>query len=292
MLPLDAGVLGFAAAGCAANNLSELWVSFGDAALLAGPVARPVRVPRLPFDVRVAIMSRLPRVYMAGKVAKQDWRHDLVGPYLRNVELRYDRAENLVHPMSAYAIDGLEYAGPFFLADDHGCFHGPHSHGFGALHWPDCAVGDVSDEVARASERIYGNGGEWAKTREIIHRSCLNWLQSSDVVFAWVESWDAYGTLVELGYARALGIPIYLCFDLMYRQDVHPDSPSSVWNDWWFAEQTATTRDMLGDVSTAWESFVGWWHSGMQGYWALRRAGFEEGRPWCPTHRPLSSKSH
>lgn len=204
-------------------------------------------------------MSRLPRVYMAGKVAKLDWRHGIVGPYLRNVDLRYDGQTNLVRPERSYVVDGFEYAGPFFLGDDHGCFHGPHSHGFGALHWPECAVGEVSDEIAQASERLYGNGGDWAKTREIIHQSCLNWLRSSDVVFAWIESYDAYGTLVELGYAAALGIPIYLAFDLMFDGPRGPDAPSSTWNDLWFAEQTATTRDILGDVGTAWQSFVGWW---------------------------------
>lgn len=218
-------------------------------------------------------MNRPPRVYMAGKVAKLDWRHSLVGLSLKNVDLRYDPESQTVVAVDPISVDGFEYAGPFFLADDHGCFHGQHSHGFGALHWPDCAVGDVSDEVARASERLYGNSGAWAKTREVTHRSCLTWLRSSDVVFAWIDNYDAYGTLVELGYAAALGIPIYLAFDLMFDGPRGPDSPSSVWNDLWFAEQTATTRDMLGDVGTAWESFIGWWGH-------RRRSSVPQSRLW------------
>lgn len=206
-------------------------------------------------------MSRLPRVYMAGKVAKLDWRHEIIGPYLRNVDLQYDEQARVVRPARSYVVDGLEYAGPFFLGDDHGCFHGPHSHGFGALHWPDCGPGNSEEDFAAIANREYGYGlaGDWAKTREIIQRSCLAWLRSSDVIFAWIEQYDAYGTLVELGYAAALGIPIYLAFDLLYDGPRGPDAPSSTWNDLWFVEQTATTCDMLGDAGTAWESFVGWW---------------------------------
>lgn len=225
-------------------------------------------------------MSRLPRVYMAGKVAKLDWRHRLM-PGLRDAELRYDEATGMVQAVEPFVgYDGFQYAGPYFLADDHGCFHGPHSHGFGALHWPDCSSGDVSDDVARASETKYGNGGDWAKTREITRRSCMGWLDSADVVFAWIESYDAYGTLVELGYAAARGKPIFLAFDLMYDGPRGPDSPSSTWNDWWFAEHTATVSDVIVSPEEAWSTFLRWW--GKRGWSSdkpQRLLWFVESRP-------------
>lgn len=212
-------------------------------------------------------MSRLPRVYMAGKISKYDWRHDLTPSYaLRNVDLRYDEATQSVRPVETFAVSGFEYVGPFFLADDHGCFHGPHSHGFGALHWPECGPGNVDDyALDRALDPEDRHAGYW-RTRSLVHRSCLAQIRSSDAIFAWVEQWDAYATLLEIGYATARGIPVYLAFDLMYQPKPIQDAPSSVWNDWWFAEQTASFCEYAPDARTAWMAFIQWWES--RGPWS------------------------
>jgi len=72
-----------------------------------------------------------PRVYIAGKVAKLDFRHDLV-PGLRDW-----RREN-----GSLECRDFIYVGPFFNSCDHGCMHGPGSHGvvgghgYGCL-WPE-----------------------------------------------------------------------------------------------------------------------------------------------------------
>jgi nucleoside 2-deoxyribosyltransferase len=53
--------------------------------------------------------------------------------------------------------------------------------------------------------------------------NALAGMKECDVVFAWIESKDCYGTLVEIGYANALGKPVFIaCKD-------EPDS------ELWFA---------------------------------------------------------
>lgn len=237
-------------------------------------------------------MSRLPRIYLAGKIKAGDWRHDLIGGQrLRNAALRYDDTSRAVQPEAAPIFGGFEYAGPYFLGDDHSCFHGPHSHGFGALLWPGCEPSNIHhDDLGRALTD--GNhAATYGRTRDIVQRSCLAWIRSADVVFAWVEQWDAYATLLEIGYAHARGIPVFLGLNLMYQPKEVPDAPSSVWNDWWFAEQTATKCEYEVNARAAWATFSDWWSTSMQGYWAMRRAHLEEGGAWCPTHRLSSSRS-
>ncbi len=205
-------------------------------------------------------VSRLPRVYMAGKIASGDWRHGLVGRQLRSTELHYDDRTHSVQPDAAPVFDGFEYAGPFFLGDDHSCFHGPHSHGFGALKWPACEPSNVHhDDMGWAlSANADGISSYW-QTRKLVQQSCFQWIRSADALFAWVEQWDAYATLLEIGYAAARGIPIFIAFNLLYQPGAVEDAPTSVWNDWWFAEQTATWAEYDADPRAAWASFTHRW---------------------------------
>lgn len=50
--------------------------------------------------------------------------------------------------------------------------------------------------------------------------ACLRAISMADLVFAFINTDDAYGTLAEIGYARSLGKYIYLVFD--EQCDVHP----------------------------------------------------------------------
>ena len=42
--------------------------------------------------------------------------------------------------------------------------------------------------------------------------NCIREVRSSDVVFAWIDTTDTIGTLVELGVAYARGIPVFIAF--------------------------------------------------------------------------------
>ena len=107
-------------------------------------------------------------IYMAGKIKKNCWRHQLV-PGLRN------------HTYSDGPIkcSGFTYVGPFFTVCDHGCFHGENTHGvFGSL---------------------ICEGAQLSRT-QVIHRShrCI---AASDLVICYINSPDCYGTIAEIQYA-------------------------------------------------------------------------------------------
>lgn len=212
-------------------------------------------------------MSRLPRVYLAGKIGHTDWRHELFP--LRHVELHYDREHDRIEALERLTRDGFEYAGPFFLGDDHGCFHGPGQHG---LIDPGYADGHcmAEDDFPQQLER------------RTVMRSCLHWVAQSDAVFCWLSGLDAYGTLVELGYAHARGIPIYVATDgavlkahtasldaameeqarvarpheMLPRDAFGDESP---WSEWWFAREIAANFEHEWSVTDAWQGFAQWW---------------------------------
>lgn len=203
-------------------------------------------------------MSRLPRVYLAGKIAPTDWRHTIF-TNLRSVDAyRYgDEApawpsvRNLGSPDAEYR-DGFHYAGPYFLACDHSCAHGDNNHGLGA------DDGGCIPSTPR-QERVVA----W----------CLKWLRESDVVFCWLDAEDAYGTIAELGYAHALGRPIFLAWP----SDRLP--PPSWWTDTWFVREMASALCPAPDALAAWGSFVEWWAGRDWTGQPVRRLWFVEERP-------------
>lgn len=134
-----------------------------------------------------------PTVYLAGKIGKNDWRHPLV-PGLRG-SLWADA------PLKC---DTFRYSGPFFVACDHGCAHGPSSHG--AL--PDPYLNDCITEPL---------------TRALVIANNLSALAGTDIVFAYITAPDCPGTIGEIGWAVAKGKHIVMCF-----------APGVDHSDFWF----------------------------------------------------------
>lgn len=127
-------------------------------------------------------VNRQHRIYLAGKIAKDDWRHEVVK------DLRGDLEPGSTDwPLRKDAIaPGVHFTGPHFISCDHGCAHGPNTHGRG----DDCS----------------GNSESAQRTVEL----CLKAVRESTAVFAWLNDPSAHGTLVEIGYAKALNIPIVI----------------------------------------------------------------------------------
>lgn len=158
-------------------------------------------------------------IYLAGKIAKNGWRYSIVKG-LRGA--LYEWSDCYGHgswvewpsewPILDNAIlDEHSYTGPFFVADDHGCFHGRNSHGCGATIAPGC---NCETDQAGRRRKIIG----------LCHRA----IDKSDILLAWLDSHDAYGTIAEIGYASAKGKFVYVA------------SPTLV-DDLWFVYLSASS---------------------------------------------------
>ena len=101
----------------------------------------------------------------------------------------------------------FDYVGPYFIGDDHGCGHGPSTHGCGN-NGEVCAL-DV------------------APKRPQVRDLCLGAIDTADIVFAWLDDVTAYGTLAALGYAKGRGTSIVV-------------AAPKLLDDLWFAISCAT----------------------------------------------------
>ena len=138
-------------------------------------------------------------VYLAGSF-KNDWRY------------RFVRSEYILNDMSnqeeiAQTRIGRKYTGPFWV-DLMGHCSGGH---------------------------ITGSG---EKNKKIVYSRCLSQIDKSDIVFAWIDTMDCYGTLAEIGYAKAKGKTIWIGIDEKLNT---PDEDSDRLSDQlWFAKEMAS----------------------------------------------------
>lgn len=128
------------------------------------------------------------KIYLAGKVTKNGWRTKLVpGAELDASRLPCDKE----WPILERAIFGEhDYVGPFLYGCDHGCCHGEGRHGVGA-------GGQGGEEPCC--------WGDSAFSREEVARRCLDAVRRADLVFCWLQAPEDYGSMIEVGFALALG---------------------------------------------------------------------------------------
>lgn len=121
-------------------------------------------------------------IYLAGKIAQNDWRHYIVQDPDELNEC-YDYSTNtLGWPSVPIPETQLVYVGPYFEASGHGAGHS-------------C-----------------GNHGTQSAKHATVQR-CLAAIRDCDVFFAWMGDGEtAFGTLVEIGYATAFGKEIFLAW--------------------------------------------------------------------------------
>ncbi|OPY87468.1 MAG: Nucleoside 2-deoxyribosyltransferase [Smithella sp. PtaU1.Bin162] len=171
-------------------------------------------------------MKRI-KVYMAGKIAPNDWRYDI----FKNL---YDHNCNKLELNEQLLLGNFEYFGPFFIDCSHmGCCFGDNSHGrgLGLNHYhPHITLCD---------------GETIPEKRETVVEKCLSWLNSSDIVFCWLNKNNAYGTLVEIGYAHSKNKPIFIAMPIGF----------NVYQDMWFALTLADMTIMARNHLQAWTIF-------------------------------------
>jgi hypothetical protein len=126
------------------------------------------------------------------------------------------------------------YSGPFFasLGKVEECPYGGHSSPCNCAFEEDShGVGANKEEACTEHRSPTGAG------RRMVADLCLQAIDNSDLVFAWIESVDCYGTLIELGYAKALKKTIVLSGPRRFR-------------DLWFADAaTNNCCQRLGGIS-------------------------------------------
>lgn len=136
------------------------------------------------------------KIYLAGKIARNDWRHSLVQG-LESISATgyssHHRAEFVKPwPILTKVIFGEhDYTGPYFTTGGgHGTNHGDNSHGVGA-------------------DWVYGHDLKCFPKDDLV-AACFDAIKKSDVLFAWLNSRDAFGTFIEIGVARGLGKQIWI----------------------------------------------------------------------------------
>ena len=107
--------------------------------------------------------------------------------------------------------------GPFFLACDHGCYHGNGTHGLGVNK---CQCGDYEPRFTE---------------KEVID-ICTEQICKSDIMIAFINDNTCYGTLIEIGLAKAAGIRIVTIFDTKERK-----------REMWFASSISEYSVCLND---------------------------------------------
>lgn len=138
---------------------------------------------------------RTPRIYLAGKIRKNCWRHQLVKG-LREHDWNLGPLPQL----------GFTYVGPFFVSCDHGCYHTNNSHGNTMGHQP--------------------SESELALHQKAVVQRCRSAINQADIVFCFIESLDCFGTIAEIERAHILGKCVVIAFA--------PGLASAEENDLWF----------------------------------------------------------
>jgi very-short-patch-repair endonuclease len=131
-------------------------------------------------------------IYLAGKIAKHDWRHGVVaGLRSASSEVANDRAWPNRLPRAIFGAH--DYVGPFFIGCDHGCSHGESTHG--------------NRDACGSLSLDRGEGHTRNDLSDTVRRLCFERIRAADMFFAWLGGDDAataFGTFVEIGYAAAV----------------------------------------------------------------------------------------
>ena len=77
--------------------------------------------------------------------------------------------------------------------------------------------------------------------------NCLREVRNSDVVFAWIDTTETIGTLVEIGAAFARGTPVFIAFPT-----------DDLASHFYFARDLASVSLVCPDVVDAWAYFRNW----------------------------------
>lgn len=169
--------------------------------------------------------------YFAGKITKHDWREPIYHVNFDFYDL--DNYASMVQ-YSEKVSDELTVTGPFFISCDHGCYHGQGKHGVGAI--DPFKKSDLVD-LFNLDETYSGCMGT-KLTRANVFDLCKIQIDKADILFAYIDKNDCYGTIAEIGYAHAKGKDIVICF-----------ANETLKETMWFVDRMA---HLSGNISNEW----------------------------------------
>lgn len=185
-------------------------------------------------DIFTRVAGKKPRPliwYAAGRIERSRNRFDVVECALINTTDREtpDIQFDLIDVDNNQSKVAIGYSGPFTMGCDHGCSHVKGSSADSESWFAD------NNSSEGFGTRSHGSGvfcdRETVEKSAVFERS-LEGIRKADCVFVWINDSECFGTLVEIGYAKALGKPIYIG----YSHDIEPNG------ELWFAMQAGNCR--------------------------------------------------
>jgi hypothetical protein len=181
-------------------------------------------------------------VYLAGRIREERLRFGMIDSTVDEVEV----GQNAL-PEASFTCKEIDFrfTGPFTRSCDHKCSHigmgqggyGTRSHGAGML---GCA------EETTIADKLANN----------VFKRCKLGIVEAEIVFAWIDDYEAFGTLWELGFAAGLDkmIVIGCPFDFPNASElwfpmrsatwaINESSPGKAFE--LFCEQLLSARDVL-----------------------------------------------
>lgn len=165
--------------------------------------------------VPATLIQRRPwplNIYLAGKISGDDWRKDIVDglgrKFLCEASTFREKQVEAIHEewpvLKASIFREHNYVGPYFVytEDDLTPSHSPH----------------VSTMIMESGEDAHGVGlqtitfldKQFKSPKAQIVKQCFDAIDRADLVFAWIDSLDCYGTIAEIGYAAARKKMLYV----------------------------------------------------------------------------------
>ena len=183
-------------------------------------------------------------VYLAGKITGDDWRDEIVDGwsyqnhspfYYQAVDSdRGDKWDVVPRAVSAAFGSRLDYLGPWWCDFGRGGGHGD-SNWCGEPH----AYTPVEFDDHGASALT--SGADRRRAMSIVHKNIDSAITKCDLLFAWINSGDCFGTIFEIGLAVAR------------RKTVVVASPKEFDDrQMWLCQQFAATRIFANTAGEAW----------------------------------------
>ena len=149
------------------------------------------------------------KIYIAGKIRNERKRGGIV-------EYGCNDLEEYINQKSVQIDNKFQYVGPFTIGCDHSCYHGKSSHGAGADGRSCCSP--IDEELGLI-------------VKNIVFTKSLEQIKSCDVLLAYIDSNDCYGTITEITYAASLFKKVFITFD---------KKTTNYIEDFWFVNKFGT----------------------------------------------------